>query len=425
MNLKTLKSRLVGIFNEPMVRGTLWMLLAQGLKIFVQAAYFILIARTLGSQQYGAFMGVVALVGLVTPFCSLGSQHILVKQVSRQRHLLSKYWGNALFMTLVSSAVLLLLVLGIAKSFLPATISPGLVLLVILSDMVFLKIIDTAGKAFLACDLTHWTAKIELLKSLKNLIAVLCLVSFFAQPNLLIWGTMYCLNTAIAALFAFLLVSKMLGAPQLALARIKPELTQGFYFSVSLSAHTVNNNLDNAMLARLASLEATGIYAAAYRLIDVAFTPVLSLLSAAYAKFFRQGAKGISGTLELTKKLIPIAGIYGLVATIGLLLIAPVIPYILGDQYANAVSALRWLAPLLLFKSLQYFAADTLTGAGFQGMRSAMQVTAALLNLLLNLYLIPLYSWKGAAWASLASDGLLLIGLWLLVVHLGRKSQST
>ena len=425
MNFKTLQSRLVSILNKPIVRGTFWMFLAQGMRIFVQGAYFVLIARTLGSEQYGAFVGVAALVGLISPFCSLGSQHILVKQVSRQRHLLPEYWGNALFMTLVSSVILAIVTLGAAQRFLPQTISPWLVLLIALADMVFLKIIDTAGKAFLACDLTRWTAKVELLKSVKNLMAALCLVSFFTQPSILVWGAIYCGSTAFTALVLVLLVGKMLGTPKLALQRIKPELTEGFYFSVSSSAHKVNKNLDKTMLAQLASLEATGIYAAAYRLIDVAFTPILSLLGAAYSKFFRQGTKGIRGSLELTKKLIPIAIVYGLVATVSLFFIAPVIPQILGEQYTNAVEALRWLAPLLLLKSLQYFASDTLTGAGFQGLRSAMQVSAALFNLLLNLYLIPLYSWKGAAWASLASDGLLLIGLWIIVVYFERRSSQS
>ena len=73
---------------------------------------------------------------------------------------------------------------------------------------------------------------------------------------------------------------------------------------------------------------------------------------------------------------------------------------------------------------MHYFAADTLTGAGFQGLRSAVQVMVAVFNVLINLWLIPLYSWKGAAWSSLASDGLLMASLWFLVAFLyGQQSQ--
>jgi len=46
------------------------------------------------------------------------------------------------------------------------------------------------------------------------------------------------------------------------------------------------------------------------------------------------------------------------------------------------------------------------------------------LNILLNLWLIPAYSWRGAAWSSLASDGLLAIGLWTAVSILRRQESS-
>jgi hypothetical protein len=42
---------------------------------------------------------------------------------------------------------------------------------------------------------------------------------------------------------------------------------------------------------------------------------------------------------------------------------------------------------------------------------------------LINLWLIPQYSWRGAAWASLASDGLLACGIGLAVFILYRQSR--
>jgi hypothetical protein len=37
--------------------------------------------------------------------------------------------------------------------------------------------------------------------------------------------------------------------------------------------------------------------------------------------------------------------------------------------------------------------------------------------------LIPAYGWRGAAWASLASDGLLAVTLWLVAIYLWRTIQ--
>jgi len=425
MNLDKLKPWIVSLSKNSLAKNTLWMLLAQGMRLILQAAYFVIIARALGAEQYGAFVGATALVAILAPFATLGGGNLLIKNVSRNRALFSEYWGNALFMIFVSGLVLIILVICIAPFFLPKTISVLLILLVSITDLIFTRLLDTAGQAFQAVFWLSKTAQLNILPQVTRLIAALALVNFFPNPGALEWSSLYLISTAISAVLGVLLVHCLLGSPKLAISRIKPEITEGFYFSVSLSAQTIYNDIDKTMLAGLSSLEATGIYAAAYRLIDVAFVPVKSLLAAAYTKFFQRGSAGISGTIDFSRRLSPIAGIYGLTAGIGLFLLAPVIPHLLGDEYAGAVEALRWLAPLPFLKAMHYFAADTLTGAGFQGVRSAVQVIVAVFNALINLWLVPLYSWRGAAWSSLASDGFLILGLWMMVAFFyGQQTQQ-
>jgi O-antigen/teichoic acid export membrane protein len=200
-------------------------------------------------------------------------------------------------------------------------------------------------------------------------------------------------------------------------------LREGFYFSSSLSAQTIYNDIDKTMLARLGSLDATGIYAAAYRLIDVAFIPVRSLLAAAYPGFFRSGQHGIALSLAYAKRLLPRALAYSVAVAVGLLVAAPLVPRVLGAEYARTTEALRWLALLPLLKTMHYFAADSLTGAGHQGLRTLVQVLVALFNVVVNLWVIPAYSWRGAAWSSLASDGLLAASLWCCAAFLRSRRQ--
>jgi len=57
-------------------------------------------------------------------------------------------------------------------------------------------------------------------------------------------------------------------------------------------------------------------------------------------------------------------------------------------------------------------AGDALTGAGHLNLRVGIQAMAAAFNFGVNLYLIPHYGWLGAAWSSLATDGLLAIFNW-------------
>jgi O-antigen/teichoic acid export membrane protein len=96
---------------------------------------------------------------------------------------------------------------------------------------------------------------------------------------------------------------------------------------------------------------------------------------------------------------------------------------VLGPSYAGVADAIRWLAILPALRAMHYFAADALTGAGHQELRTAAQVGVAVFNVALNLVLIPAYSWVGAAWASLASDGALAVSLWSILIVLARHAE--
>ena len=405
-------------------RNTLWMVSGQGLRLVIQAAYFAVIARSLGANNYGAFIGVVALVGIAYPFGTLGSGNLLVKNVSRDKSVFAKYWGQALLITLISTSVLFTAIVLLSQILLPASIPVALVILVSGADLFGFSLITLSAFAFQALEQLQWTATINVLMSVSRLSGALVLVSIHRHPTALQWGYVYCIATAAVVVTSLALVTVKLGRPRFNLDRSAHELREGFYFSSSISAQTIYNDIDKMMLARIGTLDATGIYGAAYRLVDVSFVPIASLLAAAYPSFFRKGADGISATLHYAKRLMMRGMIYVALVTVGILLCAGLVPYVLGPEYERSVEALRWLAFIPVLKASHYFFSDALTGAGHQGIRSGIQAGVAIFNVLINLWLIPQYSWRGAAWASLASDGLLACGIGLAVFILNRQSRS-
>ena len=410
--------------NSILARNTLWMLLGNGARGIIQAAYFIVIARSLGAEGYGAFVGAAALVSILAPFGSFGYENLLIKNVARNTELFERYWGNALAMTLFFGSILVGVVLLLSHYFLPSTISPLLVFSVAVADILFSQILWTSAKAFQAFQRLGQFAQFQILLSLAKLVAALGLVLLTASPTPEQWGLLYLLSAIFSASVAFLITRQKLGAPRPALADAASELKEGFYFAVGFSTHQIYNDIDKTMLARLSTLEATGIYAAAYRLIDVAFTPVTSLMYASYTRFFQHGSGGIRGSLSYAKRLLPYASGYGLLTGVALYLFAPLLPYLLGSDYQEAVEAVRWLALLPFLRAVQLCVADALTGADFQGLRSAVQVFMALFNVILNLLLIPAYSWRGAVWATVISDSLLLISLLVVVWYIRRKERA-
>jgi O-antigen/teichoic acid export membrane protein len=199
----------------------------------------------------------------------------------------------------------------------------------------------------------------------------------------------------------------------------------GFYFAAGISAQNIYNDIDKVMLGRLVpTLTAAGIYGAAYRVIDVVLVPIRSLGQAAYPRFFKHGERGVRSSTQVALRLLPPAVGYGTIAAIIMFLVAPLLPKLLGHEFDQAAGAVRWLSLLPILKAIQFAAADALTGAGFQGTRTALQVIVAGINVGINFPLIINYSWRGAAWSSLICDGLLALALWVLIFHLRRQQDD-
>jgi O-antigen/teichoic acid export membrane protein len=416
--------RFPGLGDTALARNTLWVILGQGLRAGVQAVYFVLIARALGAREYGVYVGVLAVVAIAAPFASLGAGNLLIKHVARNPSTFPEHWGKALATTLVSGTVLLALVSAVGRLWLPGTISLRLVLAVGTADLLFVRLVDVSAQAYQAHQWLSRTALLQLLLSPLRLLGAVVLIAASPSPTAVQLGVVYLVSAVVGGVLATALASHELGKPAFSIRHLGTELREGTYFATTLSAQSINNDIDKAMLARLASLEATGVYGAAYRLVDVVFLPITSLLVATYPQFFQHGARGVRAAARYSRKLLGWAVGYGLFAAAALYLVAPALSVLLGTEYRQGVAAVRWLAVLPLLKAIHYFGANALTGAGYQGVRTVALVCIATFNVFLNLWLIPRYSWEGAAVATIASDGLLGVVIWGIVWYLCRPGRA-
>jgi O-antigen/teichoic acid export membrane protein len=243
------------------------------------------------------------------------------------------------------------------------------------------------------------------------------------HPTVLNWSVAVFFGSLACCVFSGWGITRI-ARPSFDWKRLRTGWGEGAYFAVGSAAATFYNDIDKTMLARMADLTSTGIYGAAYRLIDVSMAPIKAMTSSTFAESFRRGAKGIRSAEEYAIFLIKRAALIGLALTIILFAGAPLLPYIVGRSFSRSVEALRWLALLPLLRSGHYFLGDALSAAGLNATRTAIQVAVAFINIGLNIYFIRHWTWRGAAWTSLMCDGLLILGFGAASRYASWRSMS-
>jgi O-antigen/teichoic acid export membrane protein len=116
-----------------------------------------------------------------------------------------------------------------------------------------------------------------------------------------------------------------------------------------------------------------------------------------------------------------ICAVYGAVFAVVVAIAAPLITLIVGDEFEGSVTIVRWLAPLVLFRSLAIFPLNGLMGLGYTRLRTMLLVGGAVLSLGLYIALVPSLQWQGAAIGTLIGEATLAVVSWIALVKLESK----
>jgi O-antigen/teichoic acid export membrane protein len=394
--------------ENTLVRNTGWMVLGQGANFFVQAGYFLLVAKLLGVTQYGVFAGAYALVSTVSPYSTLGSAMLFMRYAGADRNSAPLYWGNALATTICSSVVIGAILMPVGCQLLGMQ-SVALILVLVASNCCMSQIVSSASVVFQTFEILKATAGLQALSNLLRLIAVGILVLTLHHASAFQCALGILASSMLAALTAVICVKGHIGGMHTNGKLFRLRFWEGLGFSFAGSTQTAYNDLDKLMLSHYGMNAANGIYTMAYRIVDFSTTPVTAMDSAILPRYFALHQNGSGEVKRLARKGIPLAALVGLGAACCTLVASPFVVAIVGHSFAEALHAVRWLCWLPALRGIHQLSGGVLTATGNQNYRTAAQFTVAVLNLVLNILWIPAHGWLGAAWATLISDGSLCV----------------
>lgn len=400
-----------------------YMLCGRSFQLLGRITYFVLVAHLLGPAAYGTYVACTALCTALSPFAVLGTADVMTKYAARDRNTVGTYFGNALVVTLLSGFLLTLLALLARPKILPTSATTSMLIVVAIAEFLGTQLTGVCSQVFLALE---QAANYALMVSWATTLRVLAAVALlFSSRTALSWACLYAAACVIATITGIIAVSRLCARPKFQWKCLLPSVREGVHFSTAAASQFVYDDIDKVMLARLSSVEAAAIYAVAYRFVEGAMLPIYSLAAATYPEFFRRGMHGVTSAFSFARSIMRRSALYGIAATLGLLLAAKWVPLIMGQAYAESTVALRYLALLPLLKSVHSFLTDTLTGANHQLERSSAQILVAIFNIVINLWLIRWFAFRGAAWSSLMTDSLLILVLYAIIHwHLRRERSS-
>ena len=415
--MKLFRGEWARISGSSLARNASWMMAGQGANLLLQAIYFAVLGRLLGSTQYGILIGAYALTYLLTTFSAMGSGTLLVRYVSVNHIQFPVYWGAVLVMT---SGFSLLLIVGaqLAAPHILNSASASLVLIAGIGNCLCNELTRNAAMVFQAFERMKISASLNTASNFARACAATWMFVFVHHATAYQWAVVAVAVSALSALASVVAVTVAYGWPRLSLRLILQGVPEGFGYSFAGSASSVYNDIDKTMLSHYGMNLANGIYGFAYRVIDVATSPMLALRDAAVPRFFRDGHTNPMELRKLTEKLTRRAGLGMLFMAGALYVAAPLIPLLLGSSFAQSVQAVRWLCLIPAFRAIHQMSGCAVMGLGKQTYRTIAQLTVAGFNLSLNVFWIPAYGWRGAAASSLLSDGLLAALSWGLLVYL-------
>lgn len=379
----------------------------------------------LGDKGFGDLYLAMSFAVIFGVLVGFGLDQELTRAVARDRSLLGRYLINSLAIKAALSVVAYGLILGLVQWL---GYSPELKLTVAVFSliMLFQGITSSLGAVYQAFERVFYpTVGVTLERVLICVVGIFLLNRGYGATAV---AAAFVAATAVNALWQMLFLRK-LGRIDCAIdVRMAPALLRsGLPFFLFWALASVYFRIDTVLLSKMAAAEVVGWYAAAYKLFDtLVFLPSIVSTAIMYPILARLSVQSPSDLRLAMDKGLSVMLMLGAPIATGLFVLAePIIQFIYRrPEFLPAVPALRWLAVALFLLYVNHMLAIGLWSLNQEKKMTIVAGLAIVVNLGLNLALIPHFQHLGAAAVTVVTE-LFITGYVLAVMPKGLLSRSS
>ena len=388
-------------------------------KVLVFAVVLIVI-RSMGSASgdYGRFNSLIVYSALVSIVADLGLRPLFTREVAKDRALLTPYLNSILSLKLVLLVPVLAILYGAVSIGLPGLspyVLPTFALLLATSFSNQLR------ATFYAVGQLKYEA-IAIMGEALVLFAAAVLVALLHLPW---WAFLwvYTASYAFTAIYAAIIAVSRFGHRfrfDLQFARLSMLARESLPFGLTVVLSTLYFKIDVPILKVFTTFVAVGIYSAAYKYLEaVVFVPqtLMDPIFPALSQLAHAGNDRLAGASTRVYKLLAVVGLP--ISLMMVVLAEPIIRYTIPG-FEKAIPVLQVLAVGVFFLFVNNVFLYTLNAMGRQSDSTRLAVISLVVNVALNLVLIPSHNpyyggYMGAAWATGLTELGLFVGGWFFL----------
>lgn len=396
----------------PIARSTIHTTGVLLLRMLVQAATLLVLARVLGAAQFAALAGLLALAVFLGALGTFGTHLVLVRDLARDPGRRDALLPAALGTTMVCGAVLLLVYLLICFAALHRLpVRPATVWCIGFAELLVQPLLTISASERLAVGKIVRSQLLRIVPlPLQLATAVSLWFSVSADPLVL-----YAVGHLAAATGALVLsVSLQNGRwPPLRRWRLLDRSGWKENSGFALLALTASGptELDKTLSARLLPLATAGVYSAASRVTGALVMPVASLMISVLPRLFRESGEGLPPS-RLLRWIFCSSLAYGVAATACLWLLAPFLGALFGSGYVGLGSTIRWLSLSVPGLCLRMAAVNILMTIGNQWLRVTIEAAGIATMVACALTFAPGGAVNGMIGAVISAEGAMALLAW-------------
>ena len=401
-NLSKFKSR-SGL--RAIIANTGWLFADRILRMGASLVVGVWVARYLGVQQYGLFNYILAFVSLFTPIFSLGLDDVVVRHIVRQPSNKEEILGTTFWLKLLGGIASVLFAIG-GMFFLGEHETLKIWLVAILAMAGIFRAADTIELWFQSQVQSKYTVIAKNIAFLLNSLIKIALILTKAPLLAFAWVTLAeFAMSAIGLLIVYQVKVSSLLLWRWSFSTAKTLLKESVPLIFSGFAIMIFMKIDQVMLGQMTGNNEVGIYSAAVRISEIWYFIPAAIVSSVAPSIYAAKEKSESLYYQRIGQLLRLLTCISLAIALPMTFLSDkIIMVMFGSGYAEAgpILAIHIWTSLFVFMGLAtspWFIAE-----GLNHVSLGKNLFGAILNIILNLLLIPKYAGFGAAIATIISQ---------------------